>query len=478
MSRCFDCIISRDCCDAMFQTLKHCDAQKWCIYCIDNEVHIISECAHTRAVKECIHEIAEDLELTTSSLNAILQNSATYLFMPDLSPASFYGDAKKKGVSIDIAVVRSANNNLSVVTNDTNRIQIVRRKKGNGAWLCTATSCSGLGMQLTKQCRHAVIVQNHINQGINTPFSSIAMLQRLKNSITTVPTDDAIKVPRHSRRMIPSSRAFDIDKEIQRNALAKQTCVIRAAQSCFCGEKLEQCSSAATNEIPLRVEAARHHVNYLQQVWTCNEGHTILPEEDPEKRDGLVWISRHTAYSEVFLFDILLHIVLGTTISSQADIRSQMFFPQQNYNSKQEVPRSPQSVRKALIIYAMSVVMRMEDWVYRCDICAIREDNGFYYDKISFDGQQLGFKLTHDSRYEFYGKKAFTWRRSVERCPKAWQMIHLIESPNLQGILTEVCRVRKAPSRCTSVNTLCRSMMNISLHQRVHTSSCSSYQNA
>ena len=36
----------------------------------------------------------------------------------------------------------------------------------------------------------------------------------------------------------------------------------------------------------------------------------------------------------------------------------------------------------------------------------------------------------------------------------------------LRGILTEVCRVRKAPSRCTSINALCRSMMNISLHTR------------
>ena len=143
--------------------------------------------------------------------------------------------------------------------------------------------------------------------------------------------------------MIPSSRAFDIDKEIQRNALAKQTCFIRAAQSCFCGEKLEQCSNATTNEIPLRVEAARHHVNYLQQVWTCNEGHTVLPEEDSEKLHGLVWISSHIAYSKMFLFDILLHIVLGgTTILSQADIHSQMFFLQQNYYSKQEMPRSPQ----------------------------------------------------------------------------------------------------------------------------------------
>ena len=124
---------------------------------------------------------------------------------------------------------------------------------------------------------------------------------------------------------------------------------------------------------------------------------------------------------------------------------------------------SSHSLRRALTTYAMEVVQSLPPWVFRCNNCSVVCGDRINYEKLSFDGQQLGFNTRKDVRYDFYGKPAVNWRRPVERCTDAWNAVHLIRSKDIRTIVMETLRIREVTASCNSVHTLCRTMMKIPL---------------
>ena len=217
---------------------------------------------------------------------------------------------------------------------------------------------------------------------------------------------------------------------------------------------------------PLRVETARCFVEYQQEIWKCRNGHIVTPVHETRTREGYVWISRFTAFTEVFLFDLLLHMTVGgATLSSQSELRAQLLSLQQ-YMSRDMRPRSPQSVRRALSIYAMAVVQDIPPWVFRCSNCVESTDGKVYYDKMSFDGQQVGFNFRKDVRYDFFGKPSTPWRRLVKRDSKAATITLLIQSRSLRMIILDALRVRCVPQGSTSIHSICRAMIGVSMRTK------------
>ena len=174
-----------------------------------------------------------------------------------------------------------------------------------------------------------------------------------------------------------------------------------------------------TTTVPASSRSLAFH-KYDQCVWTCPAGHTVTPEHNPSTRESLIWISRDTVYTESCLFDIIYQIVAKSTIGAVLDTRAQ------NMNLRPDMtPRSSQCVRQALFIYTEGILAGMPDWVFRCKkFVQTIEGVNFYYDKLSFDGQQIGFRTNEEVKHEFYNKSAPFLATPVERCYKAWAAIH------------------------------------------------------
>ena len=385
--------------------------------------------------------------------------------MSDTPPSCFYGNLKK----LEFSIVREEQKtNQAPVTSGT-RVHIVRHVPSTKRWSCLTRACAGNATD----CAHRRSVRDHVERGITHCFPSIYDLLREQEQFEPglsfdLDSENAnISTPRHTRPLIPSETAFAVDHDVNKNARTKKRIILPAAPTCHCGSTILDDSSSDITVSNLRIETTRCFVNYLQELWTCGKGHCVTPEECHETRDGLLWISRDTAFTEVFLFDLLLHMTLGGgTIAGQSDLRSQLMFLQTHFMSRREGPRSSQCIRKALITYAMGVVKAIPPWVFRCMNCSTQSNGNIYYDKFSFDGQQLGFNIKRDVRYDFYGKPATPWRRPVERCSESNKLAMIIRSKNLRGIVTEVLRVRRVSPDCTSVHTLCRTMFTISLRTK------------
>ena len=85
---------------------------------------------------------------------------------------------------------------------------------------------------------------------------------------------------------------------------------------------------------------------------------------------------------------------------------------------------------------------------------------------MSFDGQQVGFNIRKDVRYDFFGKPLTPWRRPVKRDSKAATITLLIQSRSIRMIILDALRVRCVPQGSTSIHAICRAMIVVSMRTK------------
>ena len=422
-------------------------------------------CSHINLLRQSMKRISDALCTSPDFLLCSMTQSSAFNHISDLSSSCFYGVGKK----LEFAIVRHEQNTFEAPSTANTRIHIAKNTQIGKRWSYLTRACAGSN----SDCVHQRAVQRHIDRSDTFCFPSLYDIMKEQEELISgvylnADTEHVnVDIPRHTRPLIPTQLSFDVDRNINRSARNGNSSLLKAAISCYCGSTIFESSSSSVIISDLRIGTSRCFVNYRQEVWICQNGHCVTPEQCDETREGIVWISRDTAFTEVFLLDLMLHITLGGgTITGQSDLRSQLMFLQTHYMSRREGPRSNQCIRRALISYAMAVVKAIPPWVFRCGKCSTQVNGSVYNDKLSFDGQQLGFNIKKDVRYDFYGKPATPWRRPVDRCSEGPKVALIIRSKQLRGIIMEVLKVRRAPTTCSSVQALYRKFFTFPLRSR------------
>lgn len=158
-------------------------------------------------------------------------------------------------------------------------------------------------------------------------------------NIYTEPNHFRTGVPKKTifkRPIIPSARAIEVDDIALRHSYQAGTQILNAASQCFCVRSIGDPDSTDVSKIPSRLEGLIFVTEYEQCVWHCPEGHSVTPQDKDYCREGLVWISRDTVFTEACLFDISLQVVRKSTIGAVLDNRSQNIHLKAN-----KYPRSP-----------------------------------------------------------------------------------------------------------------------------------------
>ena len=388
-----------------------------CSLCTFVEVNHRINCRHSEVLNECITEVSSVLSCSREYLISSMIQSAAFNHIPDLSVACFYGSRKRH----EFSVLRQELRDRRAPITSGGRINIVKRLAGTRGWRCLNRSCAGV----SQACSHLKSVEVHVQQGQTHCFSSIhdlLGLQKVDSEIEEGEPDTQLDLlslsPGYSRPLVPSDLSFQVNFNVIKNAHNGTHLVPTAASSCQCGMSLEENGSRVSVH-PLRVETARCFVEYQQEIWKCRNGHIVTPEHETRTREGYVWISRFTAFTEVFLFDLLLHMTVGgATLSSQSELRAQLLSLQTEYMSRDMRPRSPQSVRRALIIYARAVVQDIPSWVFRFSNCVEITDGKVYYTRAVSPPEHIVKGSIRESplvdlRMRLSGTTCMKWNRTI-----------------------------------------------------------------
>lgn len=442
---------------------------------IDKDNHT-RDCFHSRMASSVFQELAEVSSMPIRKLYDMIMSYSAGKRSGNERAVRAFGENQKTVLS----VVRS--DNISRLRREE-LLHVAVKNQQTGSWRCITPSCSVMfGL-----CSHA-LQASHINTDLlpvqplsshpaYTPTVHRKKRQKTEHNRDSVECDieNNKYCSNYERSLVPVERGVEVDEIITRVCREGIEQFLPAPTACRCGEiKPKDDSLCSWHQVT--VECMHGAASMKQEEWTCSNGHLVWAEEDEHDRQGLVWISRFTAYTEMLLFHSILVMVFGgATATSIATARSTTL----NLRGK-SLHRSEQSFRKAIFLYTSLVVKGIPPWIFRCEKCVGLDNGLLFYDQLAFDGLAIGYKATHqnESSNELAADSSTAtnsnhiWRVPVRRVPNAAKEAYLIDSKALRIVVFEALRARAAPADVVSEKELCRAVFTIKLDSKEIVTAC------
>lgn len=97
-----------------------------------------------------------------------------------------------------------------------------------------------------------------------------------------------------------------------------------------------------------------------------------------------------------------------------------------------------------------------------------REGENFYYERMSFDGQKIGFKINVEVKHEFYRQPRSAWLIPVQKSSDSWPAIHIVDSNELRAIVFEALTPRELQQDSTFMQSLFKNKMKLGSEKFIH----------